>query len=121
MSKQGFIRNNFVSRVFCLVSLIVVLVLIFTKTLFFRLDLTEEGRYSLSEASKSLVSEMNEALTVRLYLDGDLDANMLRLRRATEDMVRELNMYSSEQIVIEGYNPNPPSYDSEKITFVPLL
>ena len=114
MSKQGFIRNNFVSRVFCLVSLIVVLVLIFTKTLFFRLDLTEEGRYSLSEASKSLVSEMNEALTVRLYLDGDLDANMLRLRRATEDMVRELNMYSSEQIVIEGYNPNRATTDEER-------
>ena len=114
MSKQGFIRNNFVSRVLCLVSLIVVLVLIFTKTLFFRLDLTEEGRYSLSEASKSLVSEMNVALTVRLYLDGDLDANMLRLRRATEDMVRELNMYSSEQIVIEGYNPNRATTDEER-------
>ena len=63
MSKQGFIRNNFVSRVFCLVSLIVVLVLIFTKTLFFRLDLTEEGRYSLSEASKSLGQALIMLLT----------------------------------------------------------
>ena len=99
--------------IFCFV-VVVVLVLVFTKTLFFRLDLTEEGRYSLSKASKSLVAEMNEPLTVKLYLDGNLDANMLRLRRATEDMVRELNMYASEQLMIEMYNPNRATTDEER-------
>ena len=103
-----------VSRVLSFVSLIIVLVLVFTKTLFFRVDLTEEGRYSLSDASKDLVAEMYEPLTVKIYLDGDLDANMLRLRRAAEDMVRELNMYSAEQIVVEKYNPNSATTDEER-------
>lgn len=102
------------SSVSCLVSLIIVLVLIFTKTLYFRIDLTEEGRYSLSDASKDLVAEISEPLTVKLYLDGDLDANMLRLRRSTEDLVRELNMYASEQLVIENYNPNSATTDEER-------
>ena len=102
------------SSVSCLVSLIIVLVLIFTKTLYFRIDLTEEGRYSLSNASKDLVAEISEPLTVKLYLDGDLDANMLRLRRSTEDLVRELNMYASEQLVIENYNPNSATTDEER-------
>lgn len=102
------------SSVWCLVSLIIVLVLIFTKTLYFRIDLTEEGRYSLSDASKDLVAEISEPLTVKLYLDGDLDANMLRLRRSTEDLVRELNMYASEQLVIENYNPNSATTDEER-------
>lgn len=99
--------------IFCFV-VVVVLVLVFTKTLFFRVDLTEEGRYSLSDASKDLVAEMYESLTVRIYLAGDLDANMLRLRRATEDMVRELNMYSAEQLVVELYNPNNATTDEER-------
>ncbi len=102
------------SRISCLVSIIVVLVLVFTKTLFLRIDLTEEGRYSLSKASKLLVSEISEPLTVKLYLDGDLDANMIRLRRATEDMVRELNMYASEQLIVETYNPNNATTDEER-------
>ncbi len=113
MNKK-ILNNSLVSRVSYLVSLIIVLVLIFTKTLYFRIDLTEEGRYSLSDASKDLVAEISEPLTVKLYLDGDLDANMLRLRRSTEDLVRELNMYASEQLVIENYNPNSATTDEER-------
>ena len=115
MNKQLFFKkNSLVSRVLCLVSIIVVLVLVFTKTLFFRIDLTAEGRYSLSNASKDLVSEMYEPLTVKIYLDGDLDANMLRLRRVTEDMVSELNMYSAEQLIVEMYNPNIATTEEER-------
>ena len=113
MNKK-ILNNALVSRVLCLVTLIVVLVLVFTKTLFFRVDLTAEGRYSLSDASKALVAEMQEPLTVKLYLDGELDANMLRLRRSTEDMVRELNMYASEQLLVELYNPNNATTDEER-------
>ena len=93
---------------------LVAIFLIFTKTLFFRIDLTEEGRYSLSRATKELVGNMHEPLTVQLYLDGDLDANMLRLRRATEDMVRELNMYASEQLQVESVNPNSAITEEER-------
>lgn len=115
MNKQFFLRNNsFVFSVLSLVPIIVVLVLIFTKTLFFRLDLTEEGRYSLSDATKEQVAEMAEPLTVKIYLDGDLDANMLRLKRATEDIVRELNMYASEGLTMELINPNSATTDEER-------
>lgn len=115
MSKKFSLGNTgFVSRVLCLVSIIVVLVLIFTKTLFFRLDLTEEGRYSLSDATKNQVAEMTEPLMVKIYLDGDLDANMLRLRRATEDIVRELNMYASEGLTMELINPNSATTEEER-------
>lgn len=102
------------NKILLFLSLVVVLVLIFTKTLFFRIDLTEEGRYSLSDATKDLVAEMREPLEVRLYLDGDLDANMLRLKRATEDIVRELNMYASESLTIESVNPNSGTTEEER-------
>jgi ABC-2 type transport system permease protein len=96
-------------------------VLLFTKTLFFRIDLTEEGRYSLSKAAKSLVADMYEPLTVKIYLDGDLDANMLRLRRAVEDMIRELNVYSSKQLMVETYNPNSATTDEERYAEYAML
>ena len=68
----------------------------------------------MSRATKDLVGKMQEPLTVQLYLDGDLDANMLRLRRATEDMVRELNMYASEQLLLESVNPNSAITEEER-------
>lgn len=122
MNKQLFYKNkSLVSRISCLVSIIVVLVLLFTKTLFFRIDLTEEGRYSLSKAAKSLVVDMYEPLTVKIYLDGDLDANMLRLRRAVEDMIRELNVYSAKQLMVETYNPNSATTDEERYAEYAML
>ena len=122
MNKQLFYKNkSLVSRISCLVSIIVVLVLLFTKTLFFRIDLTEEGRYSLSKAAKLLVVDMYEPLTVKIYLDGDLDANMLRLRRAVEDMIRELNVYSSKQLMVETYNPNSATTDEERYAEYAML
>ena len=122
MNKQLFYKNkSLVSRISCLVSIIVVLVLLFTKTLFFRIDLTEEERYSLSKAAKSLVVEMSEPLTVKIYLDGDLDANMLRLRRAVEDMIRELNVYSAKQLMVETYNPNSATTDEERYAEYAML
>ena len=122
MNKQLFYKNkSLVSRISCLVSIILVLVLLFTKTLFFRIDLTEEGRYSLSKAAKSLVADMYEPLTVKIYLDGDLDANMLRLRRAVEDMIRELNVYSAKQLMVETYNPNSATTDEERYAEYAML
>lgn len=103
-----------VSSILLIFLCVVVVFLIFTRTLFFRFDLTEEKRYSISRASKDFVANVHEPLTVLLYLDGDLDANMLRLRRATEDMVRELNMYSPEQLVVELVNPNSAITDEER-------
>jgi ABC-2 type transport system permease protein len=110
MSTAKFRVSHVVLWLLC----VVVIFLIFTKTLFFRLDLTEENRYSLSRASKDFVANVCEPLTVLLYLDGDLDANMLRLRRATEDMVRELNMYSSEPLTLECVNPNNATTEEER-------
>jgi ABC-2 type transport system permease protein len=57
---------------------------------------------------------MSEPLVVKIYLDGELDANMLRLKRATEDVVRELNMYSAEGLSIEFVNPNSATTDEER-------
>ena len=110
MSTTKFRVSHIVLGVLCVVAIF----LIFTKTLFFRFDLTEEKRYSLSRASKDFVANVHEPLTVLLYLDGDLDANMLRLRRAAEDMVRELNMYSSEQLTLELVNPNNATTEEER-------
>ena len=115
MKDSIFQKNRFfVLRFACLVLVLVVLLLIFSKTLFFRVDLTDEGRYSLSAATKELVSDLNEPLLVRIYLDGELDANMLRLRRSAEDMVRELNMYASKSLEVEFVNPNGAVTDEER-------
>ena len=48
-----------------------------------RWDLTADKRYSLGEATQSLLSGLDEPIEVEVLLSGDLNSGFRRLRRAT--------------------------------------
>ena len=56
-------------------------------------DLTEDKRYSLGEATKTLLRGLDEPVEVELLLEGDLNSGFRRLRRATEELVDEMSRY----------------------------
>ena len=58
-----------------------------------RWDMTDDKRYSLNEATKQMVSSLDAPLEVTVYLDGDLNAGFTRLKRATEQLVTDLDSY----------------------------
>ena len=57
---------------FFLFVLLAVLFNLVSSTLFFRMDLTENRIYSLSDASKRMVSSLEDPLTVRVFLSENL-------------------------------------------------
>ncbi len=62
---------------------------------FFRLDLTDDKRYSLSEPTQKLLSTLEQPIEVQLYLAGNLNAGFVRLQRSTEEMLDELALYGT--------------------------
>lgn len=64
-----------------------------------RWDLTDDKRYSLSESSKSLLRQTDAPIEVTLLLDGDLNAGFRRLKKATEETIEELAVYSDLKVV----------------------
>ncbi len=60
-----------------------------------RLDLTEDHRYSLSEATKTLVKSIETPVEVRILLAGSLNPSFLRLANATEELLDELGRYGT--------------------------
>lgn len=63
-----------------------------------RWDLTDDKHYSLSEASKTLLRATDAPVEVTLLLDGDLNAGFRRLKKATEETVEELAVYSDLKV-----------------------
>lgn len=59
-----------------------------------RWDLTDDKRYSLSEASKTLLRETDEPIYVTLCLQGELNAGFRRLKKATEELCDEMGVYA---------------------------
>ncbi|MBQ0082560.1 MAG: gliding motility-associated ABC transporter substrate-binding protein GldG [bacterium] len=92
-----------------------------TRVAFFRIDLTEEKRYSISEAAENQLRDMKEPLTLRLYLTGNLDANMARLKSEVKDLVTEMNMVSAERIEIEEIDPSEAADDEERMANYRML
>ena len=64
-----------------------------------RWDMTDDRHYSLSEASKNLLRATDEPIEVTLLLDGDLNSGFRRLKKATEETIEELGVYSDLNVV----------------------
>ncbi len=83
---------------------IVLFINVISSFVFFRLDLTSEKRYSLSDATKDMLTELDDIVFFRVYLEGDLPAGFRRLRNASKEMLDEFRAYS-RHIQYEFVNP----------------
>ena len=72
----------------------------------FRMDLTEENRFSLHPATKELLENLDRPLHVDILLTGDnLPGGMRRLQKSIEETVRTFNAYSAEKITVSYFDP----------------
>jgi len=93
---------------------IVMLVLVFaiflllnvvSRYFYYRLDLTSEKRYSISQPSKTLTKNLKDVVTIKVYLDGDLNAGFTRLKESTRNLLNELRAYGGKNIEFEFIDP----------------
>lgn len=72
----------------------------------FRIDLTEEKRYSLHSATQQVLSGITEPIHVEILLVGEnLPGGMRRLQKSIEETVRTFNAYSPEKITFSYFDP----------------
>jgi len=85
---------------------IVFLLNIIAAKFFFRLDYTADQRYTLSQATKDILSQLNEPVTISAYFSEDLPPNIEQVRQDFRDMLIEYSSYSDGLIVYEFINPS---------------
>ena len=73
--------------------------------LFDRFDLTRNGQYTLSEASKTLVRNLDDKVTVRAYFTEDLPAPYNNNRRALLDELNDYKAYARGNFQFEFIDP----------------
>jgi gliding-associated putative ABC transporter substrate-binding component GldG len=76
---------------------------------FGRFDLTEDKRYSLSENTIALLEDddrMKDRVFLRIYLDGDLPADLMKIRNAIREKLDEFKVYAGDKIQYEFIDPN---------------
>lgn len=98
-------------------SLIVFLILLnFIGSFFyFRLDLTSEKKYTLSEISKEKLKQLDDIVYFQIYLDGkELPPGLERLKQNVKEMLNEFKVIAGDNIAFEFVNPNETVEKKEK-------
>ncbi|OIQ38584.1 MAG: gliding motility-associated ABC transporter substrate-binding protein GldG [Bacteroidetes bacterium MedPE-SWsnd-G1] len=57
-----------------------------------RFDLTEDGRYTLSNPAKIILENVNSQITIKVYLEGEFPSEFKRLSDETRQLLEELKV-----------------------------
>lgn len=86
-----------------------------------RIDLTAEKRYTISEATRSVIQSLKEPVTVTVFLEGDLPAGFKKLAGSTKDMLQEFKEIGGNNIQYYFRQPGEGLNDSSKIFLIDSL
>lgn len=85
---------------------IVLLVLFIGSFIRLRADLTSEQRYTLTPATEELVGGLDDVVFVRVYLHGELPADLKRLEQAMRELMDEMRVLNPDLLQYEFIDPS---------------
>jgi ABC-2 type transport system permease protein len=105
MDKKKVKRQNILELALLLI--LVVLINLAGSFIFHRFDLTQEKRYSVSEGTRKYLSDLEDIVYIKVYLEGkNLPSGFLRLSKATKELLSEFKVYGKENIEFEFIDPS---------------
>ena len=96
-------KKNNIQSLLILIAILLVLNVV-SGYFFHRFDLTKDKRYTLSPTSLNIIKQVQNPLSVKIYLQGDLPAEFKRLQSETRDLFEEFQAYN-KNIIFEFVDP----------------
>lgn len=90
---------------FSLTILILGLIIYLSSVLYFRIDLTSEKRYTLTNATRNILRNLEQEVFIQVYLEGEMPIGFKNMRRATKELLDEFRIYSGKKVIYEFINP----------------
>ncbi len=98
--------KNTVTYSILLIIGVIILINILSDKFFLRLDFTADKRYTLSKATKDILDNLMEPVTVKAYFSEDLPPDIAKTRRDFKELLIEYANRSKGLVVYEFINPN---------------
>jgi gliding-associated putative ABC transporter substrate-binding component GldG len=95
-----------ISSTIILVIIIVVIVNLLSENYSFRLDLTEGKEYTLSKATRDILSKLDKPVTITAYFSKNLPPNIQNISNNLRNMLVEYSSRSRGMVVYKFVNPN---------------
>jgi gliding-associated putative ABC transporter substrate-binding component GldG len=88
---------------------------------FFRLDLTQEKRYTMSAATRQLLTNLKQPVTVTVYLDGDFPPPFRRLQQSVRETLNEMQVYGGSNLKYVFIDPSAASTEKARNEYYQTL
>ena len=85
---------------------------------FFRLDLTEEKRYSIKPQTKEILNTLEDEVYVEIFLSGDLNEGFTLFQKAIQETLEEFRIYSHNKIKYRVTDPGVALSDKARQEFM---
>jgi ABC-2 type transport system permease protein len=112
-------KSSLLRTLTVLAALVVINVL--SAFVFFRLDLTQEKRFTLSEATQRLLTNLPDDVHIDVYLTGDLPPGFKRLENAVRETLDGFQAVASKKITYRFINPDDATNTDEKNKLIDKL
>jgi ABC-2 type transport system permease protein len=109
-------KNNKKQHIIQLLLAIAIIILVnyIAGYLYFRIDLTTDKRYTLSDQSKKVINSLNDIVYIEIYLDGDMPIAFQRMRRSLSELMDEFRIIAGDNIKYTFINPSKSSDQSKR-------
>ncbi|MEO6131676.1 MAG: GldG family protein, partial [Saprospiraceae bacterium] len=84
---------------------IVALVFLLSREFFFRVDLTEDKEFTMSKATKNILHDLEDPVTVKAYFSENLPAEFERVKTDFQNLLIEYNNISKGKVNYQFINP----------------
>ncbi|MBS1553541.1 MAG: gliding motility-associated ABC transporter substrate-binding protein GldG [Bacteroidetes bacterium] len=92
-----------------------------TSFYFFRIDLTEEKRYTIKPQTKQVLSTLDEEVFVEVFLEGELNAGFKRFQKSIHETLEEFRIYSGNKVSFVFTDPNQAKGEKARNEFMSEL
>ena len=97
-------KNDILEYIFLIA--ILVFVNIILSEHFFRLDFTQDKRYSISPVSQKVLSSLDGDVYVEIFLDGELSPDYERLKKSIKEKLDQFKAYSNTKLEYRFIDPS---------------
>ena len=103
---KNFFDKILATKFWWLFLLLILVIINFAASSFHsRFDLTKEKRYTLSSATVRLIHNLDNNITIDVFLKGNFPAGFKKLANSTDEFLRLLKDYNSSRVTYQFISP----------------
>lgn len=118
--KKLFKGNYYKWLIFAIVLIGIVFINIIGHYSSFRIDMTSDHRYSLSNGTISYlekIKKLENRISLKIYLEGELPSELRSYRNSLEEKLKDFKRYAGDRIEYTFINPNEGSDEDKKTLY----